>query len=85
MAVAASGPNTKMMQFDWFTSARIFPVLPAQEGKLLKTLLVSNKNENFWTIGKGKVTMYSKEIENEMTELQVFIWRSVSLHLWIIF
>ena len=47
MAVAASGPNTKMMQFDWFTSARIFPVLPAQEGKLLKTLLVSNKNENF--------------------------------------
>ena len=29
MAVAASGVNTEISQFDWFKSGRIFPVLPA--------------------------------------------------------
>ena len=32
MAVAASGPNTEILQFDWLIGGRIFPVLPAQEG-----------------------------------------------------
>ena len=32
MAVAASGPNTEILQFDWVIGSRIFPVLPAQEG-----------------------------------------------------
>ena len=32
MAVPASGPNTQILQFDWFISGRIFPVLPIQGG-----------------------------------------------------
>ena len=27
MAVAASGPNTEILDFDWFISSRIFPIL----------------------------------------------------------
>ena len=30
MAVVASGPTTGILQFDWFISGRIFPVLPGQ-------------------------------------------------------
>ena len=28
--VAANDSNTEILQFDWFISGRIFPVLPAQ-------------------------------------------------------
>ena len=44
MAVAAGGLNTEILQFNWFISGRIFPLLPAQGSKLNKALLVSNKN-----------------------------------------
>ena len=30
MAVAASGPNTEILQFDWLTSGRALPLLSAQ-------------------------------------------------------
>ena len=39
MPAAASGLNTEIRQFDWFTSGWIFPVLPAWgggEGGILK-------------------------------------------------
>ena len=32
MAVAASGPNTEILQFDWFINGQIFPVLSVQGG-----------------------------------------------------
>ena len=32
MAVAVSGPNTEILQFDWFINDGIFPVLPFQGG-----------------------------------------------------
>ena len=35
-SVAASGPNTEILQFDWFISGRVFPLLPTQ-GRHLKT------------------------------------------------
>ena len=38
MAVAASGTNTEILQFEWFISGRIFPILPAQEGENLENL-----------------------------------------------
>ena len=36
MAVAASGLNTKILQFDWLISGRTFLVLPAQGRDLIK-------------------------------------------------
>ena len=36
MSVAARGPNTKILQFDWFISAWIFLVLPVPYGGNLK-------------------------------------------------
>ena len=30
VAEAATSPSTEILQFDWFISSRIFPVLPAQ-------------------------------------------------------
>ena len=30
--VAASNPNTEILQYDWFINDRIFPVLPVQGG-----------------------------------------------------
>ena len=47
MAVAASGPNTEILQFDWFISGRIFLVLPAQEGNLKKPYLCRIKIQIF--------------------------------------
>ena len=47
MFVAASGPNTEILQFDFFISGRLFPVLPAQGG-FKKALPMSNKNEKCW-------------------------------------
>ena len=44
MALAVSGQNREILQFDWFISGRIFPVLPVQGGKFKKALLVLNKN-----------------------------------------
>ena len=87
MAVAASSPNTQILQFDWFVNGRIFPVLSAHGG-LKNPCLCRIKIkifDNMWsenvsrTIKKGKVTMYS-EVSEEilykmMTEFQVFIWR----------
>ena len=34
IAAAASGPNMEILQYDWFLSCRIFPVLPAQGGDI---------------------------------------------------
>ena len=39
MAVAASGPNMEIVQFDWFISGRIFPILPSRGGNLIKPCL----------------------------------------------
>ena len=79
MAAAASYPNTEILQFDWFISGRIFPVLPAQGMKFKKALLMSNKNKNSWQtesmkwkcitnyllriIRKGKVSIQSEVAE----------------------
>ena len=93
-AVAASGPNTEILQFYWFISGQIFPVLPNQ-GDYLKTqclcrmkikIFVKIWNESvLGTIRKGEVTTQCKIGEKILyqmkTELQVFIWRlSVPLH-----
>ena len=95
--MAAIGPNTATLQFDWFISGRIFPVSPAQGGNLKTLCLCPIKIkffDNIWsenvlqTIKKRKVTMQSEVSEKilyEMTtESQVFIWRSVPLHLSVI-
>ena len=42
MAVAGNSPNTEILQFDWFISGPIFPILPALGWKFKKALLVSN-------------------------------------------
>ena len=39
MAEAASSPSTKILQFEWFISGRIFPVFPAQGGDFKKPCL----------------------------------------------
>ena len=65
MSVAANGPNTEILQFDWFISGRIFPVLLAQE-EFKKSSFCRIKNKIFnnirsenvlRTIRIGKVTM----------------------------
>ena len=98
MVVAASVPNTEILQFDWFISGRIFPVLPAQGENLKKAFLCRIKITifgNIWSeiihraIKKRKVTMKSgvgEEISCEMTtKLHISIWRSVPSHSSIIF
>ena len=47
--MAASGPNTEILQFDWFISGRTVPVLPTQGRGVKNTLLMSNKI-NFFDI-----------------------------------
>ena len=83
MALAASDPNTEILQFDWFISCQIFPVLSAQGGDSRKPCLCRIKIKIFdkiWGEGyyeqsrKGKVTMKS-EVDVEIlyektTELQ---------------
>ena len=44
MAVAASGPNTEILQFNWFINNLIIPVLPSQVGKFENALLMTNEN-----------------------------------------
>ena len=46
-AVAVSGSNTEILQFDWFISGRIFSVLPFQEGNLKKPFLCRIKIKIF--------------------------------------
>ena len=88
MAVAARGPNTEIMQFDWFISGLVFPILPTLGNEFKKPSLHRIKIKIFdtlWsesalqTIRREKVTMLSlagEEILYEMmTELQVFIGR----------
>ena len=69
MAVTACGPNTKILQFDWFASGQIFRIFATLGWDLSENLLR--------TIRKRKVAMQSEvgeEIPHEMTtELQVFI------------
>ena len=44
MALAASGPNTEILQFDGFISDRIFPLLLAQDRGFKNAMLISNEN-----------------------------------------
>ena len=47
MAVAPSGPNKEILQFDWFISGRIFLVLPAPGRNLRKPSLCRIKIKIF--------------------------------------
>ena len=45
MAVAMSDLNMEILQFDWFISGQIFPILPAWGKAFKKHLLMSNKDK----------------------------------------
>ena len=96
MGVAACGANTEILQFDWFMSGRMFPVLPVQGGfkkplfRLKITILGKIGSQSVSrTIRKRKVTMDSEggeEILYQMTELHVVtVWHPIPLHLSIVF
>ena len=56
MAVAASGPNTEILQFDWFTSGHIFSVFPySRGGNLRKPCLCGIKIKFFHNISSENV------------------------------
>ena len=67
MAVAASSSNADILQVDWLTSGRIFPVLSAQEG-IKKALLMSNKNYKFWQNMKWKGIMNNQKRNGSLVE-----------------
>ena len=62
MAVEASGRNTEILQFDWFMSGRIFPVLPTQGGFLTSLACVEQKLKF--------LTMYRVKMYNEQSEIE---------------
>ena len=55
MAVAASGPNMEIVQFDWFISGRIFPILPSRGGNLIKPCLCRIRIKIFDKISSERV------------------------------
>ena len=83
MAVAASGPNKRILEFDWFISGRIFFVLPAQGRKVKKALPEYKKHECIkikifdnlssetvlQTVRMGKDTMWSEVGEEILYEM----------------
>ena len=44
MAVAASGLNTEILQFDWFVSGRNISRISRSGGKFKNVKLISNEN-----------------------------------------
>ena len=53
-----SGPNTEILQFDWFVSGRNF-LYCSFSGVFKKALVMSNKNKNSWQNTKWKwITNY---------------------------
>ena len=65
MAVAVNCLNTKILQFGWFISGRMFSVLPAERRcvKFKTSLLALNKNYNFLTT--YEVKLYYEQSEKE--------------------